>query len=189
MYRGRHWLALVQCYGPFPLDFLPTRPFECSTSPFEASSPSSVPNLADRTAVSLTTQPWPQPRAMLARERDPGLTLVLAENALMEPSLVRRPSHGNRPVAYVTYIPDAWSPRKPRDGGSHQARRKAGPSWRTLQRRNSGEIRLGRKRTRPGHRMTRASTPSIGRSMMQVSLSASPTRMPATAQAIMRQRP
>ena len=55
--------------------------------------------------------------------------------------------------------------------------------------RNSGETRLGRKSATCGQTIRSARTASMGISMISVSLSASVMRMPATAQAIMRQRP
>ena len=57
------------------------------------------------------------------------------------------------------------------------------------QRKNSGEISLGRNNATSGHTIISTSTPSIGSSMIMASLSASTMRMPATAHEIIRQRP
>jgi hypothetical protein len=56
-------------------------------------------------------------------------------------------------------------------------------------RRNSGEMKDGRKSDTDGHMMTSASTSSIGISMIIVSLIASLILTPATEQAIMRHMP
>ncbi len=54
---------------------------------------------------------------------------------------------------------------------------------------NSGEIRLGRNSETFGHMMIKASTTSIGISMIIVSLIAERMLMPATEQAIIRHSP
>ena len=50
-------------------------------------------------------------------------------------------------------------------------------------------MRFGRKSTMLGKTMISTSTPNIGASMIMVSFSASPIRIPATEQAIIRHSP
>ena len=86
-------MAQVQCYGPHPPDQPPTRHFEASRGRFEADSSLSIPNLADRTATSLTAQLRPWPRALQPAVRAyPDIVPLLLESALMDPFLAPRPS-------------------------------------------------------------------------------------------------
>lgn len=78
--------------------------------------------------------------------------------------------------------------RSLRTAGLSADARCAGPGG-AGQLRNSGEIRLGRNSETFGHIMIRASTISIGMSMIIVSLIAERMLMPATEQAIIRHRP